>query len=403
MVRGGRVRAAGPGAPPPAAAPTELEARLLASACRQAARRALAVHYMAACPPADEPPPSLAPEVPRVRLLSARAAAAGFAPSGSSSVTPQSTPRDSQSSFSQSQSAFSQRSTPASSPRWPRPHEVLAGSRPSRGLEASGDARQRSSPRGAGPEFVAGKIPSLRHVEEEKLPDPEQRVKLMKQQSVNFSAVVFSKRASRLSLSELETGSSRQSSGSPLPEEASATPCVRRGKRTLTEERKFRAKGRMSEEEQNVATWVHAATGHDDLLEVSAGRMELQEALRSGEALCDLVEHMWPGQVQGVVHRGSTKLFRWVENVTKFLKVCGDSGLPPRDRFEPIHLTEGKDMRKVVRCLCALGALAAAHGIPGPHLELAMSPPPPLTEKFGSSRRNHLRSSLTSAPSSTCW
>ncbi|CAK0831261.1 unnamed protein product, partial [Prorocentrum cordatum] len=84
------------------------------------------------------------------------------------------------------------------------------------------------------------------------------------------------------------------------------------------------------EDEQAVARWVHAVTGDAGALAAAEGRRPLEEALQSGEALCDLVNAVWPGQIVGTV-RGEAQGGRRLLNITRFVQACPRLGVRTED------------------------------------------------------------------------
>jgi len=136
----------------------------------------------------------------------------------------------------------------------------------------------------------------------------------------------------------------------------------------LDEDRLERQMLQSREEEQMVAAWIHAVTGHVSSAEASVGQCTVQEALQSGEALCDLVNAIWPGSIVGIL-RGDVKAYRRVENLLQFTKACSNIGVHQNDLFAAPDLIEGKNLKKVVRCIFALHALVpASHTFEGPRL-----------------------------------
>merc|ERR1711920_367755 len=60
--------------------------------------------------------------------------------------------------------------------------------------------------------------------------------------------------------------------------------------------------------------WIVKVTGHAATAAAAEGECSLQVALRSGEALCDLVNAVWPGRIVGIL-RGEVKPYLQIENV----------------------------------------------------------------------------------------
>jgi len=112
----------------------------------------------------------------------------------------------------------------------------------------------------------------------------------------------------------------------------------------------------LREDEMSAARWIHAVTGHAQMGSAAEGQCSLQEPLQSGEALCDLVNAVWPGRINGVYREGAQR-YKHVANITLFLKALSDLGLDEGFLFAPTDLAEGKNLRPVVRCIMALAAL----------------------------------------------
>eukprot|EP00747_Dinoflagellata_sp_TGD_P111109 gnl/TRDRNA2_/TRDRNA2_171136_c0_seq1.p1 gnl/TRDRNA2_/TRDRNA2_171136_c0~~gnl/TRDRNA2_/TRDRNA2_171136_c0_seq1.p1 ORF type:complete len:839 (-),score=180.61 gnl/TRDRNA2_/TRDRNA2_171136_c0_seq1:34-2550(-) len=114
----------------------------------------------------------------------------------------------------------------------------------------------------------------------------------------------------------------------------------------------------LREEERAACKWIHAVTGHADAAAAGSDEeeMTMQVALRSGEALCDLVNAIWPGRITGIL-RGQVKPYRRVENISRFLRACSEIGVSAQNTFELVDLVEGKNLSRVVRCIQALAAL----------------------------------------------
>merc|ERR1712157_293328 len=91
----------------------------------------------------------------------------------------------------------------------------------------------------------------------------------------------------------------------------------------------------------------------DTAVEAAAlGECSLQSSLASGEALCDLVNAIWPGKIVGI-HRGekALRLPPRIANISLFVKACASVGIDKSSLFLPIDLAEGKNMKSVIRCI----------------------------------------------------
>ncbi|CAJ1349701.1 unnamed protein product [Effrenium voratum] len=123
----------------------------------------------------------------------------------------------------------------------------------------------------------------------------------------------------------------------------------------------------LRDDELQVAAWIYAVTGDSGSKAAAAGQGTLQDALQSGEVLCDLINAIWPNRIVGISRGAAAQLlFRRVANITQFVQACSKEGMS-NSVFVPGDLAEGKNFRSVVRCLCAL-----AHQVPdtweGPRL-----------------------------------
>uniref|UniRef100_A0A7S1L217 Calponin-homology (CH) domain-containing protein n=1 Tax=Alexandrium catenella TaxID=2925 RepID=A0A7S1L217_ALECA len=142
-------------------------------------------------------------------------------------------------------------------------------------------------------------------------------------------------------------------------QEPSEAPTVRRLSAELLDRgRQAQQMMRLKEDARCAAGWIHAVTG-DVQAHAAAQEDEcsLLAALDSGEALCDLVNAVWPGRIIGILRGRDIKPYKRLANVTRFLQACSDLGIPDQNVFMPSDLTERKNLRNVVRCLFALGSI----------------------------------------------
>lgn len=142
-----------------------------------------------------------------------------------------------------------------------------------------------------------------------------------------------------------------------LPEllDTEARERLRSGER-LDTDRRVMQELKHFDEERAALEWVHLVTGNAWASAAASGQLSLREALSSGEALCDLVNAIWPGSITGIVRGSHAQAYRRVDNVAKFLAACGRLGVPARELFDTNDLLEGRGARRVVRCLLALAA-----------------------------------------------
>ena len=78
--------------------------------------------------------------------------------------------------------------------------------------------------------------------------------------------------------------------------------------------------------------------------------------LRSGELLCELINHVKPGAVKQVA--ASTMPFKQMENIAHYLDACAALGVPAHDQFQTVDLFDGRGVDAVVRNLHSLGRVA---------------------------------------------
>jgi len=122
----------------------------------------------------------------------------------------------------------------------------------------------------------------------------------------------------------------------------------------LDEGRQAQQRSRDREDERACAAWIHSVTGDAIAKTAAKGECPLLDALLSGESLCDLVNAVWPGRILGIC-RGDLKPGKRLANITRFLQACGELGVG--ETFTPADLSEGKNPRRVVRCIFALAAI----------------------------------------------
>eukprot|EP00966_Prymnesium_polylepis_P076374 1770188-Prymnesium_polylepis.1 len=84
--------------------------------------------------------------------------------------------------------------------------------------------------------------------------------------------------------------------------------------------------------------------------------MPLQQELKNGVVLCQLVNSIKPG----VCPKPSTAKmpFKQMENISNYLEACEKLGVPKHDQFQTVALYENKDMMQVLTNLQSLGRMA---------------------------------------------
>ena len=108
-----------------------------------------------------------------------------------------------------------------------------------------------------------------------------------------------------------------------------------------------------AEAETAIRRWLEAAGG----LEIN----DLQASLKSGEALCNLMNKIKPGAL-AQYHRQTKMAFKQMENIGWFLDACLAYGIKTSDLFVTVQLFEGTNMKQVVITLGALRKLAESRG-----------------------------------------
>ena len=111
--------------------------------------------------------------------------------------------------------------------------------------------------------------------------------------------------------------------------------------------------------EEDARVWISAVTG-------KPVEGNLQQALRDGVILCELMNVLRPGSVPKI-NTGKMP-FLLMENINNFLAGCRAMGVADGDLFMTVDLYEDQNFNQVVGCITALGRRAAAQGFNGPTL-----------------------------------
>ena len=101
--------------------------------------------------------------------------------------------------------------------------------------------------------------------------------------------------------------------------------------------------------------WIENVTG-DKL-----GECSLQEELKNGVVLCNLINAIQPGLTKPP--KNSKMPFMQMENISMYLEGCSKLGVPSFSSFQTVSLYENKDMGSVLNNIQALGS--AAQKLPG--------------------------------------
>jgi len=120
------------------------------------------------------------------------------------------------------------------------------------------------------------------------------------------------------------------------------------------------------EDEAELKAWIEAVTGE------SLAEGSLHNALKSGAALCKLVNAIEGAGIIKKIHPDTAAIFRQMENITFFLNACKAHGMMSWDLFLTTDLYEGNDMRSVMDTISMYGG--AVQNLPtfsGPHYGVA--------------------------------
>jgi hypothetical protein len=116
--------------------------------------------------------------------------------------------------------------------------------------------------------------------------------------------------------------------------------------------------------EEQAAQWVEEITGVKVVGDFGA-------ALRTGQVLCQLINHIKPGSIRKVNEAG--RPFKERENITNFLKQCRAWGVHEYALFSTDDLYDEKNLASVVKCIHQLGGVVqrAVPEFDGPRLGVA--------------------------------
>ncbi|EGD73670.1 TK protein kinase [Salpingoeca rosetta] len=133
----------------------------------------------------------------------------------------------------------------------------------------------------------------------------------------------------------------------PPPETATSTATSAKPKAT---------RGLTAEERQaEVADWIERALGE------KCAEETMHSWLKSGEVLCRLMNKISPGSIPKY-NAGTTRAFKQMENIGRFLDAVTHFGVPSSDRFITKDLFEEDNMRRVVNCIAQLRIVAQSKG-----------------------------------------
>jgi len=96
--------------------------------------------------------------------------------------------------------------------------------------------------------------------------------------------------------------------------------------------------------------WIEGVLGK------KLGECSLQEELKDGVVLCNLVNRLKPGVIPAP---STSKMpFKQMENIGRYTEACTKLGVPIHDTFQTVALYENKDMIAVITNIHSLGRIA---------------------------------------------
>ncbi|XP_004208889.1 myophilin isoform X1 [Hydra vulgaris] len=114
--------------------------------------------------------------------------------------------------------------------------------------------------------------------------------------------------------------------------------------------------------EKNVLTWISGVLKNPDLFNGVSGADALQEKLKSGVILCNLMNAIKPGCIKKF-NSNAKMPFQQMENIGLFNEAMRNYGVQSDYLFVTTDLFEGKNMVQVLIGLRALGSKASSVGI----------------------------------------
>eukprot|EP00033_Pygsuia_biforma_P000930 GCRY01001070.1.p2 GENE.GCRY01001070.1~~GCRY01001070.1.p2 ORF type:complete len:318 (+),score=91.75 GCRY01001070.1:151-1104(+) len=110
---------------------------------------------------------------------------------------------------------------------------------------------------------------------------------------------------------------------------------------------------------QEASVWI--AT----LLNETIGE-DFHAALKDGQILCKLINHIKPNAVPRVSNKSMS--FAQMENIQNFLNACKAYGIPDSHLFDVNDLYEAKNLNKVLSTINQISVVAKKNGFEGPFL-----------------------------------
>jgi transgelin len=130
--------------------------------------------------------------------------------------------------------------------------------------------------------------------------------------------------------------------------------------KTLSEKKQAKL---TQQNEQTIRAWIDQVLGREHVI---PPEISLQQALKSGVILCELMNVMMPGSCKA--NKMSSLSFHHMENIAQFLRAAVQMGCKDNDLFQTVELYENRDMVQVFNSLYAVARHARARGIQIPPL-----------------------------------
>ncbi|CAG7833266.1 unnamed protein product [Allacma fusca] len=105
--------------------------------------------------------------------------------------------------------------------------------------------------------------------------------------------------------------------------------------------------------EEEVLNWIKDVLGEP----LPPGQIE--DILRDGVVLCNLINKLAPGSVKKIQAKGTN--FQLMENIQRFQSAIKNYGLPQEEIFQTADLFERRNISQVVLSLYSLGRIAQKH------------------------------------------
>lgn len=106
--------------------------------------------------------------------------------------------------------------------------------------------------------------------------------------------------------------------------------------------------------------WVKKVSGVDFAIPAVPQAGDVQAALKSGVALCELMNKIQPGSIKQINKMNMPFMQR--ENLSQFNAACQAYGLRSTDVFVTQDLYDGDNINSVIDCLFSLSGLAKSKG-----------------------------------------